>query len=154
MSLSFGPVQHPVCISPRQMSHSSGISSTLGSPLHPKLHLHGFTQRALRAFLLGTHCLTSVALWHHRKSIHAPHSCNLHTSQTSTMWMALPSLIANLGCFLTAWDHICSRLYILFRSRKPFRPMAFINWNFKLGRVLVRGHLFCFVFFQCTFSHA
>lgn len=65
--------------------------------------------------------------------------------------MALPSLIANLGCILIPWDHICSRLYILFRSRKPFRPMAFINWNFKLGRVLIRGHLFCFVFSSVPF---
>ena len=42
--LSLGLVPHPILGFSWQISHGSGISSILGSPRQPRLHLQSFTQ--------------------------------------------------------------------------------------------------------------
>lgn len=71
-----------------------------------------------------------------RKNLWSPHPCSSQSSQTTALWIAPPSLLANSGWTLPALSHaamtfVCT--VILFwtfsRNREPFKLSSFTSWK-------------------------
>lgn len=84
---------------PWQVTHGSGTSNFLGSPIQPRLHFQNFTHRLLEPPYRKSpaNCLDSVAPFNHGKDFTAPY-CILHDSKTRMTQIALSCLTTILKC--------------------------------------------------------
>ena len=123
-----------------QISHGSGTSNILESPIHPSFSFiasyNGLSGPSRRT-CFAAHRLASLAFLNQEEMFHNPFVCvPFVTGKQKPYAQNYQVQLLNWGWTLVPYNHICSSFYwlLLFRSIMFLRPFLFSNGNVSLER--------------------
>lgn len=114
----------PVCTSPGQITHSSGSSYILGSPVQTRLHFYRYDLPGTPGRDAPATHVASADLWNRGWGFHNPfpHVSFVTLKPALCRWHS--QVWCHLGMVPGPLSHICSCLLFHFRTRKSWK----VNW--------------------------